>query len=143
MARVPVFEIEQYRTDYLYDPNNPISSPTEGDFFIATHGRGWFQTTTTSVNRPLGNGNDEAISAKESLGIYPNPATDVVRVPVGEGDATLTLRSMDGRLVRRIDFKNTVGAKAVPMQLEGLPKGQYILTRSQGGTAVSEVLIKR
>ena len=54
MARVPVFEIEQYRTDFNYDPNNPISSPTEGDVFIATHGRGWFQTTTTSVNRPLG-----------------------------------------------------------------------------------------
>jgi hypothetical protein len=29
------------------------------------------------------------------------------------------------------------------MQLEGLPKGQYVLTRTQGGQAVSEVLIKR
>jgi hypothetical protein len=143
MARVPVFEIEQYRTDFLYDPNNPISSPTEGDFFIATHGRGWFQTTTTSVNRPLGNSNDEVVADKESLGIYPNPATDVVRVPVGEGEVTLTLRSMDGRLVRRVDLKNSVGAKHVPMQLEGLPKGQYVLTRTQGGQAVSEVLIKR
>lgn len=143
MARVPVFEIEQYRTDFLYDPNNPVSSPTEGDFFIATHGRGWFQTTTTSVNRPLGSSNDAVIADKESLGIYPNPASDMVRVPILEGSVTLTLRTMDGRLVRRVDLNNTAGIKAVPMQLDGLAKGQYILTRSQGASVKSEILIKR
>ncbi len=143
MARVPVFEIEQYRTDFLFDPNNPISSPTEGDFFIATHGRGWFQTTTTSVNRPLGSSNDAVIADKESFGIYPNPAADMVRVPILEGAVTLTLRTMDGRLVRRVDLNNTAGIKAVPMQLDGLAKGQYILTRSQGSSVRSEILIKR
>jgi hypothetical protein len=83
------------------------------------------------------------IADKESLGIYPNPASDMVRVPILEGAVTLTLRTMDGRLVRRVDLNNTAGIKAVPMQLDGLAKGQYILTRSQGGNAKSEILIKR
>jgi hypothetical protein len=143
MARVPVFEIEQYRTDFNYDPNNPISSPTEGDVFIATHGRGWFQTTTTSVNRPLGSNEPEARLDKESLGLFPNPASDVVRVPVGDGSVTLTIRTMDGRLVRRIDMKTTNGLTAVPVQVSNLAKGQYVLTRTQGGQAISEIFMKR
>ncbi|MFZ9777917.1 MAG: T9SS type A sorting domain-containing protein, partial [Schleiferiaceae bacterium] len=143
MARVPVFEIEQYRTDFNYDPNNPISSPTEGDVFIATHGRGWFQTTTTSVNRPLSTNQPEQSIERTALGIYPNPATDVVRVPVTDGAVTLTVRTMDGRLVRRVDLKNTAGLKAVPVDVANLPKGQYVLTRSQGSEAVSEIFVKR
>ncbi|MGA0109439.1 MAG: T9SS type A sorting domain-containing protein, partial [Schleiferiaceae bacterium] len=143
MARVPVFEIEQYRTDFNYDPNNPISSPTEGDVFIATHGRGWFQTTTTSVNRPLSTNQPEQSIDRSALGIYPNPATDVVRVPVRDGAVTLAVRTMDGRLVRRVDLKNTAGLKAVPVDVANLPKGQYVLTRSQGSEAVSEIFVKR
>ena len=143
MARVPVFEIEQYRTDFNYDPNNPISSPTEGDVFIATHGRGWFQTTTTSVNRPLGSNEPEARVDKESLGLFPNPASDIVRVPVGDGAVTLTIRTMDGRLVRRVDMKTTNGVSAVPVQVSNLAKGEYVLTRTQGGQAISEIFMKR
>jgi hypothetical protein len=45
--------------------------------------------------------------------------------------------------VRRVDLNNTAGIKAVPMQLDGLAKGQYILTRSQGASVKSEILIKR
>ncbi|MGA0818212.1 MAG: T9SS type A sorting domain-containing protein, partial [Schleiferiaceae bacterium] len=113
------------------------------DVFIATHGRGWFQTTTTSVNRPLSTNQPEQSIERTALGIYPNPTTDVVRVPVTDGAVTLTVRTMDGRLVRRVDLKNTAGLKAVPVDVANLPKGQYVLTRSQGSEAVSEIFVKR
>ena len=50
---------------------------------------------------------------------------------------------MDGRLVRRVDMKTTNGVSAVPVQVSNLAKGQYVLTRTQGGQAISEIFLKR
>ena len=62
---------------------------------------------------------------------------------MGDGSVTLTIRTMDGRLVRRVDMKTTNGVSVVPVQVSNLPKGQYVLTRTQGGQAISEIFLKR
>jgi hypothetical protein len=145
MARIPVFEIEQYRTNENYDPNAPGSSATEGDFFIATHGRGLFHSVSTSTSRPVSI--DERPRANEglALGIYPNPASERVQVPVeAQGEVRISIRTLEGRVVRRVDMKRVpTGMESYTMDLTGLAKGSYVVTRTQNGSAASEIMIVR
>lgn len=143
MARIPVFEIEQYRTNENYDPNAPGSSSMEGDFFIATHGRGLFHTTSTATSRPVSV--DERPTANDGLklGVYPNPATERIQVPVeANGEVHVSVRTLDGRVVRRMDLKRIpTGMENVTINVQGLAKGSYLVTRTQNGAAASEVIV--
>ncbi len=143
MARIPVFEIEQYRTNENYDPNAAGSSETEGDFFIATHGRGLFHTTTTSTSRPVSIVERPADQKGLALGVYPNPSTDRIQVPMdGQGEVRISVRTLDGRVVRRMDLKRVPsGQSTLTVDVSGLAKGSYVVTRTQNGEGVSEVIV--
>ena len=145
MARIPVFEIEQYRTNENYDPNAAGSSETEGDFFIATHGRGLFHTTTTSSSRPVSIAERPADQKGLALGVYPNPSTDRIQVPLdGQGEVHISVRTVDGRIVRRMDLKRVpTGFETMTVDVSGLAKGSYVVTRTQNGEAVSEIIVIR
>ena len=146
LGRVPVFDMEQYRTENNYNPNDPNTNDFEfeGDLFIATHGRGFFTTSSTQVARPVGLEEPSELETQDALGLFPNPAVNEVNVPVNQGGAvTITLRDMEGRLIHRIDMKRVPGGvTSIPMNVSELPSGLYIVTRTQGGEAKSETLVR-
>ena len=147
LGRVAVFGIRQYRTDDLYNPATPGSQATEGELYIATHGRGFYRTGSTSVNRPVGlNERPSAGNAdRNALQVYPNPATDKVQVRLdlaSASDVVLTLRAVDGRLVKQVRF-GRLGSdvEKVALDVQGVRPGHYVLTVQAGERVQSTSLV--
>ena len=142
MVRVPVFEIEQYRTEYNYDSTAAGSSPTEGELFIATHGQGYYSTSSTQVQRPVGSDESEMNDNQLALGFYPNPSADEINVPVVSGDLQINLRNLNGSIVRRIDMRIVAnGLEKISVDVSDIPSGNYVITRIQNGETVSEIIV--
>jgi hypothetical protein len=121
------------------------SSETEGDFFIATHGRGLFHTASTSTSLPVSLNERPNATKGLALGVYPNPAVDRIQVPVeAQGEVHVSVRTLEGRIVRRLDLKRIpLGLEHVAIDLTGLSKGSYVVTRTQNGDAKSEIMVVR
>jgi hypothetical protein len=148
LGRVPVFGIRQYRTDDLYDASAPGSQATEGELYIATHGRGFYKTGSTAVNRPVGLAERGANqSSKESLVVYPNPATNKVQVELNlsvPADVVLTLRDVTGRLVKQVRLgRLDASVDKVSLDLQGIRPGHHILTVQAGDRVTSSPLVIR
>ena len=148
LGRVPVFGIRQYRTDDLYDASAPGSQATEGELYIATHGRGFYKTGSTAVNRPVGLAERLANqSSKESLVVYPNPATNKVQVELNlsvPADVVLTLRDVTGRLVKQVRLgRLDASVDKVSLDLQGIRPGHHILTVQAGDRVTSSPLVIR
>ena len=148
LGRVPVFGIRQYRTDDLYDASAPGSQATEGELYIATHGRGFYKTGSTAVNRPVGLAERLANqSSKESLVVYPNPATNKVQVELNlsiPADVVLTLRDVTGRLVKQVRLgRLDASVDKVSLDIQGIRPGHHILTVQAGDRVTSSPLVIR
>ena len=144
LGRVAVFDMEQYRTNENYDSNATHTSQFEGDLFIATHGRGFFHTTSTQVSRPVGMEEPQVNDGIEGLGLFPNPAVNQVHVPVAShGKVIITLRDLEGRLIQRLDLNRVPGGvEHLTMDLTKVAAGTYVITRNQDGMTASEILVK-
>ena len=147
LGRVAVFGIRQYRTDDLYNPATPGSQATEGELYIATHGRGFYRTGSTSVNRPVGlNERPAAGNAdRNALQVYPNAATDKVQVRLdlaSASDVVLTLRAVDGRLVKQVRL-GRLGSdvEKIALDVQGVRPGHYVLTVQAGERVQSTSLV--
>lgn len=142
MVRVPVFQIEQYRTVYNYDSTAAGSSPAEGDLFIATHGRGYYSTTSTAVANTVGADEDEIAEKTLALGIYPNPTSESLNVPLVSGDLQVNIRSMNGSVIRRIDMSRVpFGMDKITIDVSDIAAGNYLVSRIQNGQALSEIIV--
>lgn len=144
LGRVAVFDMEQYRTNENYDSNATHTSQFEGDLFIATHGRGFYHTTSTQVSRPVGMEEPQVSQGIEGLGLFPNPAVSQVHVPMAShGKVIITLRDLEGRLIQRIDLNRVPGGvEHLTMDLTKVAAGTYVITRNQDGMTASEILVK-
>ena len=144
MGRVAVFGIRQYRTDELHDPNRLGSQATEGELYIATHGRGFFKTANTSVSRPVGQNENLLNASRVGLKVFPNPANDYVYIAtsfVQPTEVTMTLRGMDGRLVKQVRVgRIDASVDRLKMDLTGIRKGNYLLSVLAGSSVESTVI---
>jgi hypothetical protein len=142
MVRVPVFEIEQYRTELNFDSTAAGSIPTEGEIFIATHGRGYYSTSSTQVQTTVGSDESEIEDNQLALGIYPNPSSNEINVPVVSGDLQINLRNFNGSIVRRIDMRRVPnGLQKISIDVSDIPSGNYLITRLQNGNTLSEIIV--
>lgn len=146
LGRVPVFGIRQYRTDDLYDASAPGSQATEGELYIATHGRGFYKTGSTAVNRPVGlNERPVASNDRSALSVYPNPASDKVNIRLelnASADVVLTLRSIDGRLAKQVRLgRLDSSVDKVSLDVSGVRPGHYVLTVQTGDRVQSSPLV--
>jgi hypothetical protein len=56
----------------------------------------------------------------------------------------VSVRTLEGRIVRRLDLKRIpLGLEHVAIDLTGLSKGSYVVTRTQNGDAKSEIMVVR
>ncbi len=89
---------------------------------------------------------DEATQEEPVIALYPNPATEEIRVALPVTDAreiTLELFDQRGTSVQRVHQVITPG-QVIPMRVSHLPAGPYLLTVKGNGQAYSKkVLVGR
>lgn len=78
--------------------------------------------------------------------LYPNPATSrltILAETAAAGSATLTLLDGLGRVVRTEEHVVGVGAQQLPVDLQGIPAGLYVvrLTLPGGGTGTRRLVV--
>jgi hypothetical protein len=71
------------------------------------------------------------------MGVFPNPATDVmyVQLPAQMGPVVLELHDAAGKLVRTMQIEPAIGGISTSIDISGLARGAYYLTA--GGKTVS------
>lgn len=137
-ANVAVMDLIQYRTNKSSDSTTTIK---EGDIFIGSHARGWYVSTSLQTDRPLSTEENvltETKEARESLKMYPNPASEFTNVDVtlnGRGDVKASIIDMSGRTVKTVSLKGLPqGDHKVRIDLTGVNNGSYVLSITANGT---------
>lgn len=146
LANVPVFDLVQDRVvrfDLKSDGNS-----FDGSIYAGTHGRGIFKTTSTS--NVISEEEQSPIQIKEikSLNIFPNPASDFVKVGLNlenSSNVSISIRDISGRLVKTQTYKKLdKDVEEVELNLNGLKSGNYIITIQVGKDVKSgKLLIKK
>ncbi len=129
MANVPVFQIRQYKF------NNWKGSR----FYIATHGRGFYQSTTYAHT-----GISQAKEDQNTLGIFPNPAKTTVTLSFDaklSSKARISLYSMTGQLIKTEEISTTSGRNNYGFYVDVIPNGNYITVVNHDGIIESLKLI--
>ncbi|MDD5508208.1 MAG: T9SS type A sorting domain-containing protein [Bacteroidales bacterium] len=136
MGNVPVFMIKQQRLAQY-----PISNYAV--IYAATHGRGIFQSVDfVGLDDP-----DDPVTADlESLHLYPNPATDQIRITMnmhGKADVSMVIYDLSGQKVKDVMHSSQVaeGKQEIQCALDNLKSGTYILVVTSGGLTKSSKFI--
>ena len=86
-------------------------------------------------------------NADVTIKSFPNPATASVYISSGSITATMaiqvTVHDMQGRLVKMVSNATHTGANTVVVSLEGITKGQYIVTINGGNVQEHSVITKQ
>jgi len=89
----------------------------------------------------------ELIGRFEVVNVYPNPATDVVRVKLNalsSGNAQMFVTDMTAKPVMQKTLGLTMGENNVELQISSLPAGVYMMKIvTADGTSVSRKLVKQ
>lgn len=131
-----------------FDFNNPTDSAVwnawAGKATVESVGFRTNKASTTFKIKKIGIGSSSDIvtsvaSAKAaSVAVYPNPASDVVNVVVGGGNASVQLVSLTGSVVASAN-----GSGTVALSTAGISAGLYVVSvNSAVGTTTSKVVIK-
>jgi hypothetical protein len=139
MSPVPVYGIHQQTQVFPGMGNN------YGTIYIATHGRGFFETNkylSVPDSDPM------PILAQPSLNIYPNPVVNFANInytlPVSS-KVIVNVYDLNGRMVRTIDLSNQgVGIHQASIDCNTLERGAYFLQLIAGkeSTTAKFVLTK-
>jgi len=129
MANVPVFQIRQYKYN-----NWPGST-----FFIATHGRGFFKSSTyarTGINK--------VAESTSSISVYPNPCKTVATISFQAkhaNKASVSIYNLQGQLLRNEVLNTTSGNNNYSFFVEGLQNGNYIAIVNHDGIKEAQKFI--
>ncbi len=116
----------------IYDLNN---SPANRKIRIATHGHGIYQRNY--VNDFLGV--DEVAISNTSIGLYPNPASELVFISISENSSPITsiqLFDVEGKLIRNIDSNQRA------FNIATLSNGLYFVKLTSTSSTITKRLIK-
>lgn len=135
LPQVAVFEMEQYRTDKLSpDTANTV---VDGDIYLATHGRGFFRTGSTTVNRPVSvEENELEFATREDLNVFPNPTRGNTNIQIDlteTVDVNVIVRDLNGKtVINRNMGRMSAGNHDIPMSMGWLNSGVYIISVEMG-----------
>lgn len=96
------------------------------------------------VNIGTGTSANEPGSNSFELAIQPNPARDMAYLSVGQdlrGDVQVSLFSADGRLVQSINTQNLLEGQYMPIDVQNLPSGMYLVrVDNAAGSSVKKLM---
>jgi hypothetical protein len=150
----------------LFDPSSgePMYKPfSDGDYLFAILVRGFRNVDTAILKDPNSANNDvvafsnidcstgigEAFKGldKQSLNVYPNPASNTIsfKATMTNGSATLRISDMVGRTVLAKDFgKQTAGEKELTLDVSALNNGMYYIELfNEGNRYVNKLTIRK
>jgi len=79
------------------------------------------------------------ISNKESIRVYPNPAQKLITITGLEANGTVSIVTMDGKLVKQLRTESTT----LVTDVSSLPQGMYVLQYNNHGIKQQLTLIKQ
>jgi hypothetical protein len=113
-----------------------------GEIYVGTYGRGiWASESYLGLENQV----SQSDPLNEML-LYPNPANtscNVVYDLSQSGDVDIAIYNLAGVLMQHETFNNqTAGGKEVSLEINGLPRGTYIVQLTSQGQKVSKKLLK-
>ncbi|MBV6440492.1 MAG: T9SS C-terminal target domain-containing protein [Haliscomenobacteraceae bacterium CHB4] len=116
----------------------------DGFRFMVTDGEGGFLGTPKFVIQPLGVGTDEPAINALRFSLFPNPASNIVWLALdgpGESEGLVSVFNASGQLVQTNILPS--GADRLQIELNGLPKGVYVVRlECRTGTGVRKLAVK-
>ncbi len=77
-----------------------------------------------------------------NMSVYPNPASDNMTVSFeAEGDFTITLTDMAGRIVSTNAYNNLSGTQSISVPVTNLENGNYIISVATEGVSYNKVVV--
>ena len=127
--------VASFQTNALKTGTHIVLAWYSGDakFSSAEASIGETVTTTTVKSAELDPGN---LFDNPTLKVYPNPATDILKVEIGDWDGEVLIRllNMQGSTVRLLNPVAPVrGSNRFEIRVEGLAKGIYLIDTDFGG----------
>ncbi len=148
MDQVPVFTLKQQintkPSDGFIDNGNVVitDSVYNGMLYAGTYGRGYWGSTSLRQVNTIGLDENNALEAKvekNSLKMFPNPATTSTRVEVelfNRGDVNITILDLNGRVVaEQVATNLAAGKHDISVDLFSVTSGTYIV-RTEANQAV-------
>ncbi len=144
-ASVPVFDLRQDLT-VRYDLKD--ENDYEGTIYAATHGLGFWKTTSTANFVTIGQEEHEAPEVADlvSLDVYPNPATDVINIELdlsSRMDVDIYVLDLNGKIVKQVRYDNLASTtESVELRVANLPHGAYVINMLAGKSVKTGKFIK-
>jgi hypothetical protein len=128
-------DYDEHINSYL-QPVGPISD--NGTWYWAGFGTDVVPSITATVIDKNTLGDEPVTTVTNGNPPYPNPATNMVYVPLANpmGEMEITILDMNGKLVKS-EVRNVTTPGSLPINIEGVSNGQYIVRLSASGKAQS------
>jgi hypothetical protein len=134
-------DYDEHINTYL-QPVGPIND--DGTWFWAGFGTDVVPSIAAKMFDKNTLGNEEVTTISNGRPAYPNPATNMVYIPVTvvTGDMQIAILDMQGRIIKT-EVRNITNPGSLPVNIEGVSNGQYIirLTSHEGATQSFKILI--
>ena len=129
LTYVPVYDVRQQKL-------GPKEAKNHYQYFIATHGRGLWKSTSL-VELSNDDVADDSRADHMQLGVYPNPARDRVSIDVSlksNTEVNLSVIDLNGRVVLMSnEGRMTAGQQTIQFDVSSLRAGTYLVMLEQGG----------
>lgn len=137
----PVFEVIQNWRPWDQGNFRP------GEIYVGTYGRGiWSSSSYLNLPNNGGNNNDEVSTFEASLIAFPNPSAEVSNLKFDlnySSDVTVKVYNLAGREMISVEKENMKsGTNTIPLNIENLTKGTYIVKLSAGKDKLTTKIMK-
>lgn len=104
----------------------------------------WYSTAPLIFDLDLPTGIEDRSTVSMNSSIYPNPAKHAAVLQVDlktPAHVAISIINLIGQTVKTAELKGETGANAFPVDLEGLPKGVYLVNVKAGDQSSSKKLV--
>jgi hypothetical protein len=124
-------DYDEHINSYL-QPVGPISD--NGTWYWAGFGTDVIPSLTATIIDKNTLGDEPVTTVTNGNPPYPNPATNMVYVPLANamGEMEISILDMNGKLVKS-EIRNVTNAGSLPINIDGVSNGQYVIRLSASG----------
>ncbi|MBK7763587.1 MAG: T9SS type A sorting domain-containing protein [Bacteroidetes bacterium] len=112
--------------------------------YTGTHGRGTFRSTSMAQYFPTGTKHVD--DNTEVINVYPNPASDKVNIAyeaTSSSSVMVRIYSLTGTLIKSLKYDVMAGNNNIPLDINGLAQGGYIIHMINGTKHANATFIKK